>query len=200
MGKIILDTFIKRGLSDRKKRILRFKKKGIEFDSSTFFEDKIEFIKYKDIKAYRFGLEWITGLYFTFGREYKIEIKTHDNQIIKLNSSSYYGLNKVQLANKQNKILDALWQTFIEKLCLKNIEKYNSGIDFKILKTLISRKGVTIKKHLVLWNKVEMKEYFDYFVIYSIDDPTNLNQAYYYKLDWNSGILLSTIKTIKTSN
>ena len=94
MDKIKLETFIKRGLSDRRERILRFTEKGIEFDNSTFFAENIEFIEYNQIKSYRFGLEWITGLYFTFGREYIIELKTIDNRIIKLSSSCYYGFKK----------------------------------------------------------------------------------------------------------
>ncbi|MGG8495533.1 hypothetical protein ACQY1Q_03885 [Tenacibaculum sp. TC6] len=200
MKKTTLDTYIKRGLSDRKKRILRFTEKGIEFDNSTFFEEKIELIKYSDIKAYRFGLEWITGFYFTFGREYKVELKTIENDIIKLNFASYYGIKKIALAEKQKQILDALWETFIEKKCLENIENFNSSIDIKILNTKMSTAGVTIKKHLVPWNDVNLKEYYHYFVIYSSKDAENISQAYYYKLDWNSGILFSTIKHILNNN
>ena len=199
MEKIILNTFIKRGLSDRRERILRFTEKGIEFDNSTFFQENIEFINYNQIKSYRFGLEWINGLYFTFGREYKVELKTIDNRIIKLNFSCYYGFKKIELTKKQNEILDALWETYVEEKCLENLEKYNSEMDFTILKTKITSKGVFIKKNLVEWDDIEIKEYFDYFVIFSSKDVESLNQAYYYKLDWNSGILFSTIKTIKNS-
>jgi len=199
LEKIILNTFIKRGLSDRRERILRFTEKGIEFDNSTFFQENIEFINYNQIKSYRFGLEWINGLYFTFGREYKVELKTIDNRIIKLNFSCYYGFKKIELTKKQNEILDALWETYVEEKCLENLEKYNSEMDFTILKTKITSKGVFIKKNLVEWDDIEIKEYFDYFVIFSSKDVESLNQAYYYKLDWNSGILFSTIKTIKNS-
>ncbi|WP_299840373.1 hypothetical protein [uncultured Tenacibaculum sp.] len=200
MDKIILETFIKRGLSDRRERILRFTEKGIEFDNSTFFVENTEFIEYNQIKSYRFGLEWITGLYFTFGREYIIELKTIDNRIIKLNSSCYYGFKKNELAKKQNEILDALWENYSEKKCLDNLEKYKSQMDFTILKTKITSNGVHIKNTLVEWNNIEIKEYFDYFVIFSSKDVENLNQAYYYKLDWDSGILFGTIKTIKNSS
>ena len=200
MEKTILDTFIKRGLSDRRERILRFTEKGIEFDNSTFFQENIEFIDYNQIKSYRFGLEWINGLYFTFGREYKVELKTIDNRIIKLNFSCYYGFKKNELAKKQNEILDALWETYVEEKCLENLEKYNSEMDFTILKTKITSKGVFIKKNLVEWDDIEIKEYFNYFVIFSSKDVESLNQAYYYKLDWNSGVLFSTIKTIKNSS
>ena len=107
-------------------------------------------------------------------------------------------LKKIELAKKQNEILDALWENYAEKKCRDNLEKYKSQTDFTILKTKVTSKGIFIKNNLVKWNNIEIKEYFDYFVIFSSKDVENLNQAYYYKLDWDSGILFGTIKTIKT--
>ena len=199
MNNLIFETKIVRGLSDRKKRTLKFFENGIEFDNSTFFRERIQFIEYNSIKAYRFGIEWITGLYFTFGREYIIELKTNENEIIKLNFSCYYGFKKQKLAIKQNEILDALWELYIEKICFKNIESIENVETIKILKTYLNIEGIESKKKIIPWNKIEIHEYFHYFVIYSTENLEELNQAYYYRLDWNCGILFSTIKILKKS-
>jgi hypothetical protein len=46
------------------------------------------------------------------------------------------------------------------------------------------------------WEEVRTRDYRNYFAIYSIENPTNINRGYNYKDDWNTGVLYSVVRTI----
>ena len=52
------------------------------------------------------------------------------------------------------------------------------------------------KEIKILWNDIRTKNYQTYFSIYSITNPKDLNKAFSYLDDWNTGIIYSVLRTI----
>ncbi|MFM9986993.1 hypothetical protein, partial [Flavobacterium sp.] len=157
-----------------------------------------------EITDYRYGVKWIRGFEFTIGREYQIFIKNQENKIIKINFKSFYGINKNLHFKNYSGILNSLWNFHFNKIASDFIEKFKNNEQFSIGNVHFSDENIIIetnsilkkKQNIILWKDLRTKDYRTYFAIYSQENPSNINQCYNYKDDWNTAILYTVIRTI----
>jgi hypothetical protein len=201
---IPVDFIIKRGLWDSRPRKLIFLKDLITFDDKSSDGDTLASIKKEDIKDFRYGIIWLNGFRFIIGREYQIYIRSHTNQIIKLNFSTFYGINKKNLHEKYRGIVDTLWDLYFSDVVRKLLLDFYSGKTINVCDVLISSDSVIIQskglfktvKHDISWNQLQTRAYATYFAIYSSENPADINKSYKYLDDWNTAVLYSVIRTI----
>ena len=63
---------IKRGFLDNRERKLIINPEFIKFENKNSISDAYTQFNKDSIIEYRYGINWIEGLYFTIGREYQI--------------------------------------------------------------------------------------------------------------------------------
>ncbi|MES2556502.1 MAG: hypothetical protein V4604_10150 [Bacteroidota bacterium] len=167
-------------------------------------EQAIHFDK-NDIVSYRFGIKWITGYMFTIGREYQLFIKDNTDRTIKINLKSFYGFKKKELTQRYSKIIESVWKNYFAKIANDYLKQLSDGEMITICGVRITDKEVTIetnnplnKKSISIpWEHVGTKDYHTYYAIFSTENPTDINRGYYYKDEWNVGVLYSVMETLK---
>lgn len=196
-------TKYKRSLLDTKPRelhlhadFIQFKNKGLFTGSSTVFRSD-------QIKDFRYGLRWYR-YYFVFGREYQIYIRNYNNDVIKINFSTYFGRKKKEYNTLYSKLIDSLWNFYFRPCVNDYLKEFEAGESFQIGEVNINPEGIIIRvskltkleKQLILWKNVRTKDYHTYFSIYSTENPRAIHRGYLYKEDWNTAVLYSVVKTI----
>jgi hypothetical protein len=194
---------IRRGITDNCSRELIINEHYLSFEDKDTVNNNLTTFYKNEIDAYRFGIKWTT-FYFTFGREYQIFIKNKVGKEIKINFKTYCGNKKHEYHSKYQEILDSLWDNYFSEIINNYIEKHNKGEDFQIEDVVFTKDYISLKvdnlvkqKEIkILWNDIRTKNYQTYFAIYSITNPKDLNKAFSYLDDWNTGIIYSVLRTI----
>jgi hypothetical protein len=199
-----LNFEIVRGLMDNLKRELTLNPDGIKYQESSQISAPDKFIDKTDIKGYRYGIKWIQGAYFTFGRTYQIFIQDCNNKILKIDFTTYFGYRRKQLHSKFASIVDTLWDFYFKGITISYYDKFNNNEEFDVYDVHFSKDGITIKltgifsekPQTISWDQVGLAQYTRYFSIYSKDDAVRINRGYSYLNDWNTVIIYSLIDTI----
>ncbi|RTY85506.1 hypothetical protein EKL32_28525 [Flavobacterium sp. GSN2] len=158
-----------------------------------------------EIAEYKYGVNWINYI-LTFGREYVIQIRTKQNEILKIKIVSYFGYKVEEYHKIYAQIVDSLWDYHFNKIIKNHLDQFEQGIEFNVGEVLFTTKGVKILvdnglKRIpqeIEWEKIRTQNYRTYFAIYSIDNPRNINRGFSYKEDWNTSVLYSVIRKILT--
>lgn len=195
---------IKRGLWDSLPRQLIISKGYLQFEDKSLRSDGFTRFDKSEIQGYRFGIHWIKGYQFIIGREYQIYIRDHNNEVIKIYFKTFYGYKKKELNQKYNHIINGLWKFYFNDIVLDHLQKFYNGQIINICNVKISQDHVIIQtngvikvsEQMIAWDKVGTKDYVTYYAIFSTDNPSDINQCYYYLKDWNVGILYSIMETI----
>lgn len=201
LGKIRL--VVRRGPIDNKPRELIIHPEFIRFETGKKHNPYIKIDK-ASVKEYRFGVRWISGYRFIVGREYQIFINDRNNHIMKLHFRSFYGIGKVDRHNLYSEILGNLWKYYFRDIANRYIQEFWNDLEFSIGDVTFYNDRLKIKKNGIFtndlleitWDKVRIKDYQTYFVIYSADDPAKENKSFSYMDEWNTYILHSVTMTI----
>jgi hypothetical protein len=197
------EFIIQRGITDNYPRRLILNEKEIKFDSKDSKDDSFLVFKKDDIAEYKYGINWMEYK-FVFGREYIISIRNHDNQIIKINFKTYFGRKKDEYHKLCNDILTSLWDLYFGDIMSDYIKKHELDEEFNIGEVFFNKDGLKIlsnaslkpKSEFIPWEKVQIKEYATYFVVYDKHDAININRGYSYLNDWNTTVLLNVLNTL----
>lgn len=197
---------IRRGLTDNASRELIITPNFLKFENKDRVNNSFTTFENNQIEEYRFGVKWMR-YYFTFGREYIIEIKNSNKEILKINFKTYFGRKKNEYHNLCNQILSALWDNYFEELAKSYIQKHERGEEFNIGEVSFLTEGIIIetnssiklKKALIPWEKVRTKTYVTYFAIYAVDKAADTNRGYSYLNDWNTVVLRNVIVSLLKS-
>jgi len=194
---------IRRGITDNASRELIINPNFLKFENKDLIKNSFTIFEKNQIEDYRFGVKWMK-YYFTFGREYIIEVKNSNNEILKINFKTYFGRKKKEYHNLCNQILSALWDNYFEELVKKYIQKHECGEEFSIGEVSFLKEGIIIKtnssikikKALIPWEKVRTKTYVTYFAIYAVDKAAETNRGYSYLNDWNTAVLRNVLASL----
>ncbi|MEO8516058.1 MAG: hypothetical protein ABI426_04900 [Flavobacterium sp.] len=194
-------TKIRRSFLDTAKRDLIINADFIKFEDKNHHDDLYTIFHKSDIKEYRYGIRWIRGAEFTIGREYQIFIRNHEDKVLKINFKSFYGFNKNVNHKKYNDILNALWKHFFGSIVTTYINQFHNGEIFSIGNVEFTEDGITIndkavfnkKQDKIVWKDLGTRDYHRYFALFSKENAANINHCYYYKDEWNIGVLYSVV-------
>lgn len=198
-----LNLIINRGLTDNVPRELIISEEFLKFENKDIVNNTFTTFKKNQIAEYRFGVKWIK-FYLVFGREYIIEIRNFDGEIIKINYKTYFGRKKEKYHELCNQILSGLWENYFDQIASNYIKKHENGEEFSIGDVTFLAEGIIIKtnssfrqkKALIPWDKIRTKTYATYFAIYAVDNASITNRGYSYLTDWNTAILRSVVITL----
>lgn len=180
-------TIKETALSKRKKLVIT--PESVEFKNKSLAKG--------DIDEIRYGVKFIRGFEFYIGRIYCIDIKSLSGVVMKIRFTSLYGIRKKRLDRKYSMIVDSLWDNHMREVAESFITLFKNDITFELLGVIFSREGILLTKQspLILWEDVGTKDYYRYYAIFSKTNPHNY-RGFYYRDDWNTGILYSVSKYI----
>jgi hypothetical protein len=195
---------IVRGPFDQKKRQLIIGSTGIKFEDGKTRGGKFTVLPKSTIAEFKYGIDWISGLEFTIGREYLILIKTNDNKEIKIGIKSLYGWNRNKNYNLFEGILDSIWNNYFQDITTGFIDKFYANQPFTLAQVGFDQKKLTIKKAgiiteketIINWDNVKVTDYQTYYVIHSKEDSAFINRSYNYLDDWNVTVLRKVLSLL----
>ena len=198
-----LNVRIQRGFFDRKKRQLVITPEFVQFEDKSG-ESPFTTFKRGEISGYRYGINWIRGYKFTFGREYVVYIQNSSSDVLKINFRSFYGIKRKEYHHLYINIQNTLWDFYFGQIGGKLIAQFNIGEPISIGRAVINRDGVIVDeggmlnadKELIPWNGLKIKEYYTYLAIYSAHEAAKINATFSFLKDWNTVLLFSVVKRI----
>lgn len=198
-----LQVKIKRSFLDNYERDLHLHPDFIKFDDKDLINNGFTSFKTSEIKEFRYGVT-LYQYDIVFGREFQLYIRNFDNEILKINFKSYFGIKKHEYHELYAKIINTLWNLYFKQKVLVFLKDFEEGKSFDIGDVNVNSEGVVIsiskllkqEEKLVLWNDVGIRKYARYISIYSLENSLDFNRGYSYKEDWNTFVLYEVIKNI----
>ncbi|VXC35887.1 conserved hypothetical protein [Flavobacterium sp. 9AF] len=187
---------IKSSFYDRNRKLI-LSPNYIEFDDNDWVNGTNTKFEIEEIDSFRYGIKWLHGYAFTFGRIYFIEIKNKEGKIVKLKLKSVYRIRKKQLFEKYASIINQLLDLYFIPIAEKYIQLYNKNEEFYLLSIKIKQEGIELKNEkVILWNDLETRNYFTKYSLSSKKD-SNCYCLFEYAENWNVAVLFSVIEEIK---
>lgn len=172
-----------------------FNDKGLTIEQPFKVGSKV-FLKDTDIAAFRFGIKELRFSKFVLGREYYIEIKDFKCKITRIKLYSVYGVRRKEYYRIWADLLQNLWDFYFSNQLGYYTELYNIQQFFELAGVGFSTDGISWEKGNKLpWDKIEIKSYQNYFLIYHTDNPQDY-KCCVFSIDWNAVILQSLLKDI----
>ncbi|MEO8151013.1 MAG: hypothetical protein ABI723_25490 [Bacteroidia bacterium] len=168
-------------------------------NSSPFSEQPVKWLK-EEIESFRFGVKWIRGTTFYFGRIYCVDIKNKNQQIIKIRLKTLYGINKEILNSKYAKIVGSLYECYFLPVIQNYCSLFASNKTFEISGITFHEYGLLLPNNMDIleWDDVSIKRYQNYLSIFSTKNP-NHYLLFYYNVEWNVLVLEVVIDAILKS-
>ena len=185
---------IKSDIFDRK-RDLTFHPNFLEFDDNDRIDNNSTKFDKESIAKFKFGIKWLNGYAFTFGRIYCIDIEDLKGKQIKLRLKSFYGINLKSLSKKFVAIVDGLQDYYFDDISRKYLQDFSNNIEFKINNIEYNHKGINFKNNSILWEDLQTKNYRNYFSLSSKSDNTKYLLVDYMN-DWNGTVIYSVTRKI----
>jgi hypothetical protein len=179
-----------------RRRLLTVHPDCLSFDDKDLISAKPTCLEKANIESFRFGVDWISGFYFTIGRTYRIEVRDHEGATVKILLRSIYGVRKKKLADKYRQIYNALHNAYFNDLGLHYIRLVNDRLPFHLAGVMITADGIEDSKIGALpWNSIGLRAYTSYFAIFDKSDPSKYH-AFDYGIEWNAVLLYSVLEYI----
>lgn len=194
----------RRNWLDFRLRRLVVENEGLTIDTGGLLLKKEAFLPADEIVGFRYGVQWIRGIYFYVALDFYFYFLLKDKTVVTLSYRSHYGFGKDKHHQFFSEVLDAIWNRIIVRQIKEALQQLNEGNEITIHQVRLSREGVTIRQSgfitdewvFIPWQDVATADYASYFVIYSVKDKARINCSYRYLDDWNTALLNSVIRTV----
>ncbi len=178
---------------------LTFNNEGIKVEKLLSFDPSV-FIPSENISAFRFGIMWVRGYKFVFGRHYIIETKDFKNNIFKIKLKSYYGIRRVTYQKIWSEIFNQLWENYFSNMLNYYFDLYNIGQIFELAGVRFLSDGISWEKsNKLLWKDIALSNYITYFMIHHVENLKE-HKSCSFANDWNAFILQCLLKRIIDQN
>ena len=193
--KIILmkEFIIKRSFLGNLPRKLVIHEDCFEFQS----KNSLVRIDKDSILGIKYGIHFIKGLEFYIGRDYQIIFVLNNGKEFKINFKTFYKYKLNEKHQLYKEIIDAVWDFFISDLVMNLYYKFNENLSFNILNINFENKKILLNKKWLNIEEVEIKSYYDKFIIYEIENPENSSHLLFYLKDTNAVVLWSLLNRLK---
>ncbi|MEP6466641.1 MAG: hypothetical protein ABJB05_10070 [Parafilimonas sp.] len=149
-----------------------------------------------EVDAFRFGIKWLRGYRFIFGRVYCIDIKSATETIIKIRMTSVYKINVKKLHEKYYTLLNIMLEFYASEMVGQYIKTFNYKQPFSILNVHFNQSGIRLSdKYDIPWNDVDVRTHTRYVAI-STKTTTDIYQTFDYIEEWNTLVLYNVLRQI----
>ena len=187
------EFIIKRSFLDNLPRKLVIHEDCFEFQS----KNSLVRIDKDSILGIKYGIHFIKGLEFYIGRDYQIIFVLNNGKEFKINFKTFYKYKLNEKHQLYKEIIDAVWDFFISDLVMNLYYKFNENLSFNILNINFENKKILLNKKWLNIEEIEIKSYYDKFIIYEIENPENSSHLLFYLKDTNAVVLWSLLNKLK---
>ncbi len=182
-------------LSNRIARRLIFEIDGLSIEKPLGFSTP-QFIPFEDIVSLRSGIKWINGYWFTFGRQFIIELKHQDGTKTSIKLNSYYGIRRQIYDEVWSNIIDHLYSYYFASQLDLYIELHKLNQMFTLAGIRFHPNGISWDKNNIMpWKQIALSNYRTYFVIHRKDDVKQ-NKSFNFLKDWDAYFLQAMLKYV----
>jgi hypothetical protein len=187
------ELHLQQGFVNKTKRKLVINKEFVEFETSDV--DRLR-IYWKDFKDMRYGVELIRGYSFYIGRKYRIYIRDQQQDEIRINLVSFYGIHRKQNHEDFIRVINAFHKLFIDEYVYKLMEQITQQETIRFEKLTVDNTGIHFvhNKADVSWEEVVIREYKGFFFLQNKSTPEQALKISYLE-DWNGGVIYSLVKS-----
>lgn len=193
-----LTFYLQQGFAHKLKRKLVINKEFIEYETSDQPDPDSLRIYWKDFKDIRYGVELINGYAFSLGRKFRIHIRDQQQDEIRINLISLYGMRRKQHHEAFCAVADAIHKFFLNAHVNQLMEHISHNGTASFEKLTIDQAGICFRYNRasvsVPWEDVAIREYKGYFFLQNKSMPGQAIKISYLE-DWNGTVIFSLMKT-----
>jgi hypothetical protein len=171
-----------------------FTEDGLTIEKMRSF-DRPVFVAAENISAFRYGVNWIRGYRFTFGRQYIIEIIDTQKKVSSIKLNSYYQIKRKTYHKIWSDIVNQLWNYYFINTYNYYHDLYTIKQEFDLADVKFHPFGISWYGGSLFWNEIALSNYKTYFMIHHRDDLKKIKRCSF-KNDWNALILQRLLKSI----
>ncbi|WP_137759935.1 hypothetical protein [Pontibacter sp. SGAir0037] len=177
------------GLLGNKRRLI-LAPDYLEYENSPLQSSPFTRINKEDIVDIKHDLEFILWYRFYVGCDFTLDVKSQDGHILSVRFKSYFSKND-SYREIYAKIVDIIWDYYLSGLVEKWKERLFAKKSVELKDVLLTEEGVFLldQQYLIYWEDVEVKEYNDYYAVFSKSQPV-YNKILRYN-EWGSEVLYS---------
>lgn len=181
-------------LRDKISKKIIFAKEGLYIQKPFSFDHDI-YIPAENVCAFRYGVNWIKGYSFVFGRQYIIEIQDFKNKIFTIKLGSYYQIRRKTYYKVWADIFNQLWHHYFVNTFNYYMDMYYIEQEFELAGVKFKPFGISWYGGSLFWNEIALSNYQTYFMIHHRNDLKKTKRCSF-KNDWNAFILQCVLKEI----
>jgi len=175
-------------------KILTFTADGLKVEKPLSF-DPIVFIPADTIASFRYGVKWIRGYKFIFGRQYIIEVQDKTGEIFSVKLTSLYQIRRKAYSKIWSDIFNQLFIYYFKSLLENYYSLYKSKQRFDISSVEFHPFGIRFNDQGLFWNEIALSNYKTYFMIHDRENIKKLHRISFMN-DWNAFLLQRLLKKI----
>jgi hypothetical protein len=182
-------------LNNNTRKKLVFAAEGLTIEKTRSFVP-LNIIPAHNMAAFRYGISWIRGYRFVFGRQYFIEIQNDRQKVTRIKLASYYSIRKNRYARLWNDIIQQLWQSYFVNTYNYYYDLYKIHQTFELCGIQFHFDGIGWDlQNILMWNEIAISSYYNYFMIYNNQNKKQCKSRSFAN-DWNAVILQVLLQQI----
>lgn len=175
-----------------RKRTLRLSPAYLEYENKEFDNGRFTRISKDAILDIKHSMSWIIWYRFYVGCDFRIDIRTRQNGILKIRFVSYFGQNSTY-QDAYDSITDYMWEHYFNDIVDAYWREFELKQELEVCGVRLTTVGVYFAANGLLteWPDVAVKEYEEYFALYNKQNPEQNKRIEFD--EWESHILFSLI-------
>lgn len=182
-----------------RKRTLRLSPTFLEYENRESDAGHLTRVSKEDILDIKHSMRWIIWYRFYVGCDFRIDIRTRQNGILKIRFVSYFGQNSTY-QDAYDSITDYMWEHYFSDIEETYMQEFAANQDLRLCGVWLTADGVYFSNdgQLTEWADVAVKEYEEYFALYNRQNPEQNKRIEFD--EWESHILFSMISLREQKN
>lgn len=182
-----------------RKRTLRLSPTYLEYENKDREAGRFTRISKEEILDIKHSMSWIIWYRFYVGCDFRIDIRTRENGILKIRFVSYFRQNSAY-QDAYESITDYMWEHYFQDIEEAYMQEFAAKQDLRLCGVWLTAEGAYFASdgQLTEWADVAVKEYEEYFALYSRQNPEQNKRIEFD--EWESHILFSMISLLGQKN
>jgi hypothetical protein len=182
-------------LNDAATQQLVFEADGLTIEKRHSFR-KNNHVMAHNMVGFRYGITWIRGTHFAFGRQYFVELQSDEGKTTRIKLNSFYGIRKEIYGKLWNDIIQQLWQSYFVNTYNYYYDLYKIHQTFELCGIRFYNDGIGWdQRNILFFDQIAISSYYHYFMIYNKLNKKQCKSRNFAN-DWNAVILQVLIKEI----
>ncbi len=192
----------KRNPLDRKRRLV-ITPEYLEFEDDELISNPYKKFEKAAIAALKYYIEPIV-FELVIGHSYHIDVRNLAGEEMKIVFKSFFAYKNPPQHARFSEMVNLIWEYFFAEAANALLLKFSRSEEFELCGVRFNKTGVVVKKDGFIkssgfeipFEKLQIKNYQEYFVLFSSEEPSGTCVSFVYKDVWNALMLDLITKAI----